>query len=146
MASVEIQCPHCLSLYLRTTKQLNQVVKRSGKWICKSCTTSAKNKSKGKPVGSTRIHNTTGYVLEKTETGWVRQHVFVVEKNIGRSLVGDEVVHHINGIKTDNSIDNLLLMTHSEHSILHNTGRVFSDETRRKIGQSRYNHKGNKNE
>lgn len=35
------------------------------------------------------------------------EHILVVEKTIGRLLVGDENVHHINGDKTDNNPENL---------------------------------------
>ena len=42
-------------------------------------------------------------------------------------------VHHINGDKTDNRVENLLIMTHSEHSRLHHIDKTFSEETRRKI-------------
>lgn len=43
----------------------------------------------------------------------------IVEKHIGRKLVSNEVVHHINGIKTDNRIENLMIMSNAEHHRLH---------------------------
>lgn len=47
------------------------------------------------------------------------QHVVIMEQHIGRRLKPGEVVHHINGIKTDNRIENLALMSNKEHSRLH---------------------------
>lgn len=45
----------------------------------------------------------------------VFEHILVAEKKIGRYLEKDEVVHHINGNKLDNSPENLLVMKRSEH-------------------------------
>lgn len=48
-----------------------------------------------------------------------RAHRVAMEEIIGRPLADDEVVHHINGDKSDNSPSNLMLMTDSEHRELH---------------------------
>ena len=47
-------------------------------------------------------------------------HVLVMEMHIGRALRETECIHHKNGIKTDNRLENLELMDHSEHSRMHN--------------------------
>ena len=53
--------------------------------------------------------------------GYILEHDLIMECNIGRWLNKDEIVHHINGIRNDNRIENLMLMTRGEHSRLHNT-------------------------
>lgn len=62
-----------------------------------------------------------------------RLHRILMEKYIGRKLGKDEVVHHRNGIRTDNRIENLEVMSHSEHSHLHSCGMSNKQRHERSI-------------
>lgn len=49
----------------------------------------------------------------------VRAHRWIMEQHIGRPLLPTEDVHHINHDPLDNRIENLQLVTRSEHIALH---------------------------
>lgn len=46
-----------------------------------------------------------------TKAGYVPEHRFVVMENIGRLLTKEEIIHHINGNKLDNRIENLQIIS-----------------------------------
>lgn len=79
--------------------------------------------------GHTKKHN-RGYVIcyvprhpNAHADGYVMLHTVLMEIHIGRYLNADEVVHHINGIRDDNSIQNLELMNKHDHQSMHLTKR-----------------------
>jgi uncharacterized protein (DUF1330 family) len=87
---------------------------------------------KGKNTGSSNpmwkggeFITTFGYKMVKTDNhpfaykGYVREHRLVVEKHLGRFLNKDEEVHHRNGNKLDNRIENLVVLSPSEHAKEH---------------------------
>jgi hypothetical protein len=50
--------------------------------------------------------------------GYVLEHRYVWEQANGRLLNHNEHIHHINGVKDDNRIENLIALTKSQHMSL----------------------------
>ncbi len=71
-----------------------------------------------------RSESPKGYIIIRTESPkgkamWVLEHRYVKSIEIGRSLESDEIVHHINGNKKDNSLENLKIISNKEHAAQH---------------------------
>jgi len=63
--------------------------------------------------------------------GWVYEHRWLVEQDLGRVLDQNETVHHINGVKDDNRLENLIVMGAREHAAL--SVREYRDATNGKL-------------
>ena len=74
---------------------------------------SVRNAAQSKPV--------KGYRMIRVNGACKPYHRHLMELHLGRTLCRDEVVHHIDGDVTNNSLDNLEVMPLSEHTSMHKT-------------------------
>ena len=119
------------STILEALKRLNVPVRKplSGKELAKKYghQTRFKDGHESLIIRKDKVKSGDGYIYclaedhpNATGTGHVKEHRLVMEKHIGRYLTKEEVVHHINEIKDDNRIENLLLCANrAEHNGYH---------------------------
>lgn len=51
-----------------------------------------------------------------SKQGYIAEHRLIGEIKLGRRLSKKEVVHHINGLRDDNRIENIVVCTRAEHN------------------------------
>lgn len=85
----------------------------------RKCSAISTGLARRKPEG---LRTPQGYILVRmpdhpmaSRGGYLMQHRLLMAESLGRLLLPEEVVHHINGVKSDNRIANLALMLKSEH-------------------------------
>ena len=101
--------------------------------------------------GVTEIMVYVGEWHKKSISGRVKEHIFLVEKN--HSMFGEEkfdkiedwyylkqgyIVHHKDHDHSNNSIDNLAVLTKSEHTTLHNLANPKSRNSKGQFINKKY--------
>ena len=137
-------CIHCQSLF-EPNKRLSTKVRATTKFCSAACHQASRISPPkpclicGKPIpvpprGSAKRRKFCGlkcssearkvaiparYRSKKAGGVHMGEHRAIMEAHLGRKLMTDEVVHHVNEDKADNRIENLNLMSARDHGLLH---------------------------
>lgn len=120
-------CPQCKLVFHAAASEVN----RGGAKFCSTRCSSKFNQKDGGFNRKTGTMNHRGYILEWAPKhpaqvkGYVPQHRLIVEQSIGRLLMKQEVVHHKDHNRSNNKIENLEILSPSEHSKYHSTKFVI---------------------
>lgn len=76
---------------------------------CKSCAKKVDRAKRGHTVGRSTITGGYRYVIVNTSGKRMAEHRWVMEQHLGRKLRPNENVHHLNGVRSDNRLENLEL-------------------------------------
>lgn len=69
--------------------------------------------------------------------GYVREHILIAASFYGMDRIKGMAVHHINGDKLDNRIENLQILSLAEHNRIHNVEKVRDAKNGRFVGKHR---------
>ena len=131
---------HGLRFCVKCGKSIKTDQKRISKHgrKCMACHKISANETAARGIRSARwkggrTKSTLGYIAIKNsnhpnamKNGYVLEHIFVMSKIVGRAIKKGEVVHHINKIKDDNRPENLMLLSKSEHDLIHKADRELA--------------------
>lgn len=113
---------NCLYCGKKFYRPLSQVKKGRVKFCSHQCDGLSK---KGKLQNIIPIEkrnwriNKQGYLETTMRREKFLQHRWIMEKHLGRKLTNKEFVHHLNGNKKDNNINNLIILDSGLHSSSH---------------------------
>ena len=140
---IYVICPNCGEMRNIVCRSVSKPYTK----LCGSCATTISHKNNPR-IGREENHynwkggvniNRDGYIVEyvnknnyfypmaantngKRYGGYILRHRLVMAKELKRCLNSNEIVHHINGNKQDNRIENLKLTKRIKHKVTYQDG------------------------
>ncbi len=114
-----IECQECGNHKLIS---YSRIINKGGKFCSNKCyhlNLSKRKRELSNQWQGGRVKMSGYWYLRQDDSSYKKEHTIIMENKIGRKLFLNECVHHINGNKLDNRMENLQLMTKSEHHKLH---------------------------
>ena len=104
--------------------------------------TTRRTKSMKSKYGNVGINKAGYHIITSTKEGNLKKrvHRLIWEDWYGKPVPKGYVIHHINGDKTDNRIQNLQCVSNGNHIRFHHKGKKckpFTEEHKRKLGESK---------
>lgn len=125
---IESICVHCGESYkTRSDDYKRKYETNNQKKLCPACSSLNFNgyiETKGYVVKYWRTYPKEYWELLKKmckSNGQIKDHRAIMAMYLNRPLSENEIVHHKNGVKTDNRVENLEIIAASEHQVFHMT-------------------------
>ena len=88
--------------------------------------------------GKAHLNNDGYYVIVNNGENHMKYlHRLIYEKTHKLTLLSSAIIHHEDGNRSNNSIENLKMMSRAEHNSIHHKDKINSPETIKKMSQSK---------